>query len=187
MCLLVHLWSLLYIFCQLVLRMTLTESASFFSNLELTLWYLHGSPLFFYCNIVLLPYCSRECQIEVDYSFCCRTSSNKLMELVNCQHLFRLKLESMFNFLILLDKQQKLSLMFHILLFSGMDVITNIATIPTYKPAERIRQFNDFAQFIGDERAQIARTMWNRPLKTVYISDCGELKVATPSLSPSLP
>ncbi|XP_042426354.1 peptidyl-prolyl cis-trans isomerase CYP28, chloroplastic-like, partial [Zingiber officinale] len=69
----------------------------------------------------------------------------------------------------------------------GMDVITNIATIPTYKPAERIRQFNDFAQFLGDERAQIARTMWNRPLKTIYISNCGELNVATPSLSPSLP
>ncbi|XP_010913825.3 peptidyl-prolyl cis-trans isomerase CYP28, chloroplastic [Elaeis guineensis] len=69
----------------------------------------------------------------------------------------------------------------------GLDVVTTIATIPTYKPAERIRQFNDFAEFIGDERAQIARTMWNRPLKTVYISDCGELKVAKPSLSPSLP
>ncbi|KAJ6834242.1 peptidyl-prolyl cis-trans isomerase CYP28, chloroplastic [Iris pallida] len=69
----------------------------------------------------------------------------------------------------------------------GMDVVTAIAAIPTYKPGERIRQFNDFAEFIGDERAQIARTMWNRPLKTVYISNCGELKVAKPSLSPSLP
>ncbi|KAG6508987.1 peptidyl-prolyl cis-trans isomerase CYP28, chloroplastic-like [Zingiber officinale] len=69
----------------------------------------------------------------------------------------------------------------------GMDVITSIATIPTYKPAERIRQFNAFAQFLGDERAQIARMMWNRPLETIYISDCGELNVATPSLSPSLP
>ncbi|GJN12772.1 hypothetical protein PR202_ga31081 [Eleusine coracana subsp. coracana] len=69
-----------------------------------------------------------------------------------------------------------------------MDVVTNIAAIPTYKPAERIRLFNDFAQLIGDERAQTARAMWNRPLKTVYISDCGELKVAKQSLSPpSLP
>ncbi|XP_042510075.1 peptidyl-prolyl cis-trans isomerase CYP28, chloroplastic [Macadamia integrifolia] len=69
----------------------------------------------------------------------------------------------------------------------GLDVVTAIASIPTYKPAERIRQFNDFAELLGDERAQIARTIWNKPLKTVYISDCGELKVAKPSLTPSLP
>ncbi|KAK8953804.1 hypothetical protein KSP39_PZI001804 [Platanthera zijinensis] len=50
-----------------------------------------------------------------------------------------------------------------------------------------IRQFNDFAVFLGDQRAQIARATWDRPLRTVYISDCGELKVAKPSLSPSLP
>lgn len=74
-----------------------------------------------------------------------------------------------------------------LILVSGMDVVTAIATIPTYKPAERIRLFNDFAEFIGDERAQVARTMWNKPLKTVYISDCGELKVAKPSLTPTLP
>ncbi|XP_068653626.1 peptidyl-prolyl cis-trans isomerase CYP28, chloroplastic-like [Aristolochia californica] len=69
----------------------------------------------------------------------------------------------------------------------GLDVVTTIATIPTYKPAERIRQFNDLAEFFGDERAQNARAIWDRPLKTIYISDCGELKVAKPSLSPSLP
>jgi peptidyl-prolyl cis-trans isomerase B (cyclophilin B) len=72
--------------------------------------------------------------------------------------------------------------------YPGMDVITSIAAIPTYKPAERIRLFNDFAQLIGDERAQTARAMWNRPLKTVYISDCGELEVTKQPLSPpSLP
>jgi hypothetical protein len=72
--------------------------------------------------------------------------------------------------------------------YPGMDVITSIAAIPTYKPAERIRLFNDFAHLIGDERAQTARAMWNRPLKTVYISDCGELKVTKQPLSPpSLP
>lgn len=69
----------------------------------------------------------------------------------------------------------------------GLDVVTTIASIPTYKPSERIRQFNDLAEFFGDERAQNARTIWNRPLKTVYISNCGELKVAKPSLSPTLP
>ncbi|KAJ3698371.1 hypothetical protein LUZ61_002076 [Rhynchospora tenuis] len=69
----------------------------------------------------------------------------------------------------------------------GMDVVTAIASFPTYRPAERIRQFNDFAVFIGDERAQVARSTWDRPLKTVYISDCGELKVTKPELTPSLP
>ncbi|KAK9269367.1 hypothetical protein L1049_001138 [Liquidambar formosana] len=69
----------------------------------------------------------------------------------------------------------------------GLDVVAAIASIPTYVPSERIRQFNDLAEFFGDERAQNARGIWNRPLKTVYISDCGELKVAKPSLSPILP
>ncbi|KAE9604534.1 putative peptidylprolyl isomerase [Lupinus albus] len=69
----------------------------------------------------------------------------------------------------------------------GLDVITAIASIPTYKPSERIRQFNDLAEFFGDGRAQNARATWNKPLTTVYISDCGELKVAKPSLPPSLP
>ncbi|KAL2327372.1 hypothetical protein Fmac_020799 [Flemingia macrophylla] len=69
----------------------------------------------------------------------------------------------------------------------GLDVITAIASIPTYQPSERIRQFNDLAEFFGDGRAQNARNIWNRPLTTVYISDCGELKVAKPSLTPSLP
>ncbi|KAJ6915536.1 hypothetical protein NC651_017516 [Populus alba x Populus x berolinensis] len=72
-------------------------------------------------------------------------------------------------------------------LLNGLDVVTSIASIPTYKPSDRIRQFNDLAEFLGDERAQNARTIWNKPLKTVYISDCGELKVAKPSLTPSLP
>ncbi|KAF3325870.1 peptidyl-prolyl cis-trans isomerase CYP28 [Carex littledalei] len=69
----------------------------------------------------------------------------------------------------------------------GMDVVTAIASTPTYQPDEKIRQFNDFAAFIGDERAQVARSTWNRPLKTVYISNCGELKVTKPSLTPTLP
>ncbi|OIV98494.1 hypothetical protein TanjilG_18778 [Lupinus angustifolius] len=69
----------------------------------------------------------------------------------------------------------------------GLDVITAIASIPTYKPSERIRQLNDLADFFGDGRAQNARTTWNKPLTTVYISGCGELKVAKPSLPPSLP
>lgn len=72
--------------------------------------------------------------------------------------------------------------------YEGLDVVTAIAAIPTYRPSEKIQQFNDFAEFIGDERAMNARALWNKPLKTVYISDCGELNVTKPSLSPpSLP
>lgn len=69
----------------------------------------------------------------------------------------------------------------------GLDVVTTISAIPTYKPAERIRQYNDLARFLGDERAKIARAIWNRPLKTLYISDCGEFKVTKPTLFRSLP
>ncbi|KAK1437411.1 hypothetical protein QVD17_03202 [Tagetes erecta] len=69
----------------------------------------------------------------------------------------------------------------------GMDVVTNISSIPTYKPGERIRQYNDLAEFLGDERAKNARAIWDRPSKTLYISNCGEVKVTKPTLSPSLP
>ncbi|KAL2464424.1 Peptidyl-prolyl cis-trans isomerase CYP28 [Forsythia ovata] len=69
----------------------------------------------------------------------------------------------------------------------GMDVVRTIASIPTYKPSERIRQYNDFAEFIGDGRAKNARAIWNKPLQTVYISDCGEFKVVKPTLPPTLP
>lgn len=69
----------------------------------------------------------------------------------------------------------------------GLDVVTAVASIPTYKPGERIRQYNDLAEFLGDGRAKSARAIWNRPLKTLYISDCGEIRVAKPTLSPTLP
>lgn len=57
----------------------------------------------------------------------------------------------------------------------GLDVVLASAAVPTYKPSERIRQFNELASFLGDERASNARSIWNRPLKALYISDCGEL------------
>ncbi|KAH9619675.1 hypothetical protein KSS87_023381 [Heliosperma pusillum] len=69
----------------------------------------------------------------------------------------------------------------------GMDVVRQIAAIPTYKPGERIKLFNDLAEFLGDGRAENARNLWDRPLKSIYVSNCGELQVAKPSLTPSLP
>ncbi|KAL9224422.1 hypothetical protein vseg_000454 [Gypsophila vaccaria] len=69
----------------------------------------------------------------------------------------------------------------------GMDVVRQIAATPTYKPGERIKLFNDLAEFLGDGRAENARALWDRPIKTIYVSDCGDLRVAKPSLTPSLP
>nr|XP_043628517.1 peptidyl-prolyl cis-trans isomerase CYP28, chloroplastic [Erigeron canadensis] len=69
----------------------------------------------------------------------------------------------------------------------GMDVVASISSIPTFKPGERIRQYNDLAEFFGDGRAKNARAIWDRPQKTLYISNCGEVKVTKPTLSPSLP
>eukprot|EP00271_Cylindrocystis_brebissonii_P012831 TRINITY_DN32339_c0_g1_i1.p1 TRINITY_DN32339_c0_g1~~TRINITY_DN32339_c0_g1_i1.p1 ORF type:complete len:431 (+),score=24.69 TRINITY_DN32339_c0_g1_i1:178-1470(+) len=57
----------------------------------------------------------------------------------------------------------------------GMDVVSAIASVPTYKPSDNIKSFNMFAQFLGDDRASKGRTFWNRPLKPIVISDCGVL------------
>ncbi|KAK9715136.1 hypothetical protein RND81_06G145500 [Saponaria officinalis] len=69
----------------------------------------------------------------------------------------------------------------------GMDVVRQVAATPTYKAGERIKLFNDLAEFLGDGRAENARALWDRPLKSVFVSDCGDLRVAKPSLTPSLP
>ena len=66
-----------------------------------------------------------------------------------------------------------------------MDVITAIASVPTFRPSEKIRQFNEFAELLGDERASKGRNTWNRPLKAVVISDCGMIpKPAMPNGMP---
>lgn len=56
-----------------------------------------------------------------------------------------------------------------------MDVISKVASVPTFKPSERIVQFNEFAQLLGDDRAEKGRAIWNRPLKSIVIQDCGLL------------
>ncbi|CAM6104413.1 unnamed protein product [Calypogeia fissa] len=69
----------------------------------------------------------------------------------------------------------------------GLDVVAGVANIPTYRPSERIKQFNDFASFIGDERAANARNFWDRPLKSVVITGCGEIPLGMPVFPPGLP
>ncbi|GJP39900.1 hypothetical protein CLOM_g24225 [Closterium sp. NIES-68] len=57
----------------------------------------------------------------------------------------------------------------------GMEVIAAVAAVPTFQPSDRIRQFNDFATLLGDDRAAKGRGTWNRPLKAIVITDCGLL------------
>ncbi|CAI5473917.1 unnamed protein product [Closterium sp. Yama58-4] len=58
----------------------------------------------------------------------------------------------------------------------GMEVVAAVAAVPTFQPSERIRQFNDFAALLGDDRAAKGRGTWNRPLKAIVIQDCGLLE-----------
>lgn len=71
--------------------------------------------------------------------------------------------------------------------WAGMDVVRALASVPTYKPNEQIRQFNDLAVLLGDERAEKGRSRWNKPLRAIVISDCGVVPVSPPLLPPSLP
>ena len=87
---------------------------------------------------------------------------------------------------VIIDPKNLMALIL-ICFYVGMDVVSAISSIPTYKPGERIRHYNDLAEFFGDERARTARAIWDRPQKTLYISNCGEVKVTKPTLSPSLP
>ncbi|CAI5947008.1 unnamed protein product [Closterium sp. NIES-64] len=59
---------------------------------------------------------------------------------------------------------------------AGMEVVAAVAAVPTFQPSDRIRQFNDFAALLGDDRAAKGRGTWNRPLKAIVIQDCGLLE-----------
>ncbi|KAH9535822.1 hypothetical protein CY35_17G073600 [Sphagnum magellanicum] len=63
-------------------------------------------------------------------------------------------------------------------ILEGMDVVSAVSTVPTYKPSSRIRQFNNFAELLGDDRAANARSLWNKPLKAIVIKSCGVLDIA---------
>ncbi|KAH8936252.1 hypothetical protein BDL97_17G076100 [Sphagnum fallax] len=63
-------------------------------------------------------------------------------------------------------------------ILEGMDVVSAISTVPTYKPSSRIRQFNNFAELLGDDRAANARSLWNKPLKAIVIKSCGVMDIA---------
>ncbi|KAL4431600.1 hypothetical protein ABPG77_001442 [Micractinium sp. CCAP 211/92] len=52
----------------------------------------------------------------------------------------------------------------------GLEVVAAITKVPTFTPNDNARAFNDFAQFIGDERAAKTRAKWGRPLQAVVIT-----------------
>lgn len=54
-----------------------------------------------------------------------------------------------------------------------MDVIREIAAVPTIRPSETIEKYNAIAKLIGDDRAAKAKSRWGKPLKAVVIADAG--------------
>lgn len=56
----------------------------------------------------------------------------------------------------------------------GFDIISDIVnTVPTFQPNDSLVAYNQFAEFIGDERATKARAKWGKPLKAVLIVNSG--------------
>ena len=57
----------------------------------------------------------------------------------------------------------------------GLEVVRAITQVPTFSPNDNSRAFNQFASFIGDERAAKTRAKWGRPLQAVVIVQAGVL------------
>jgi hypothetical protein len=54
-------------------------------------------------------------------------------------------------------------------------VVRAITEVPTFTPNDTARAYNQFAAFIGDDRAGKARAKWGRPLKAILITAAGVL------------
>lgn len=57
----------------------------------------------------------------------------------------------------------------------GLDTLATVTEIPTFKPSDKLRAFNTFADKFGDSRAARAREVWGKPLKSVVITNAGVL------------
>ena len=57
----------------------------------------------------------------------------------------------------------------------GMDVVTAVASVPTFKPSSNSRAWNQVAEWLKDERAEKARAVWNKPTKAIVITGGGVL------------
>lgn len=59
----------------------------------------------------------------------------------------------------------------------GFNVINMITSVPTFLPVGRVLAFNNFANAVGDERAEAVSRKYGRPLKAVVIQQAGVLPV----------
>jgi peptidyl-prolyl cis-trans isomerase B (cyclophilin B) len=60
----------------------------------------------------------------------------------------------------------------------GLEVIRAVTQVPTFTPNSNSRAFNDFANFIGDDRAAKTKSKWGRPLQAILITSAGVLNGA---------
>ena len=60
-------------------------------------------------------------------------------------------------------------------LVEGQDVLGVVGTVPTFLPMGNLKAYNDFAKFIGDDRAAKTSAKWGKPLKAVVILGSGVL------------
>ena len=58
---------------------------------------------------------------------------------------------------------------------SGLDVIQELANVPTFQPNENLVAFNKVAALIGDDRAGNARDSWGKPRKAILFTQAGEV------------
>ncbi|KAK9811475.1 hypothetical protein WJX72_004540 [[Myrmecia] bisecta] len=59
----------------------------------------------------------------------------------------------------------------------GLDTVSRVAAVPTFKPSGKLIAFNQLASLIGDDRAARSRSSWGKPLKAVVITNSGLLPV----------
>ncbi|MEW5299173.1 MAG: hypothetical protein WDW36_002213 [Sanguina aurantia] len=53
----------------------------------------------------------------------------------------------------------------------GMNTVSTLTSVPTFKPNDNNRALNQFAELIGDDRAQVVRRKYGRPLRAVVITE----------------
>lgn len=55
----------------------------------------------------------------------------------------------------------------------GLEVLREVAGVPTIRVNETLEKYNAVAQFFGDDRAAKARSRWGKPLEAVVITAVG--------------
>ncbi len=62
---------------------------------------------------------------------------------------------------------------------SGLGVVQEMATIPTFQPNENLQAFNRVASLLGDSRANETRqNLWGKPRQAILFTATGVEKVA---------